>query len=340
MATAQRGKVQVETGRVKTDFVAMTDSGDQVVFNAGLLWSQKSGFDPVVRPNGIVTGSNLISPGAAADQVAVAACTVYIGGAEIAVSADAAVSVTRPSADERITSICVDDLGAIAEVVGTDGTMNEVRGTAGGPPLIPVDEVELGQVRMDSTGSAVFVAAEIYQDVGVHAEVYDYPSFEMNPIGDGKLASVTAKKNAYVEFAAALPAVHVGNLPKAVFVEYYTPTLVTISKAAEFVPAETGVSKNSETYYEGAGGSGAIGSMKADSVGDCTFTVLANDGIQDPIMAEKNEMITVKFFPDANKTPFILSQGLLGVVRSFPSGEQVKINATVFCSQPSIEFAS
>jgi hypothetical protein len=115
---------------------------------------------------------------------------------------------------------------------------------------------------------------------------------------------------------------------------------LTLPRTVDFVPAETGVTKNSEVYYEGAGGSGAIGSMKADSVGDVTFTIMAGDGVTDPVLAEKNEMVTVKFFPDANKLPFVLSQGMLGVARTFPSGEQNKIAATVYCSQPSVEFAS
>lgn len=340
MSTSQRGKVMVETGRVLVDFVKMTDSGDQAVFNSGAVMSGKSGFEPDVRPNGIVTGSNLISPGAAADEVAVAAFTCYIGGAEISVDADAAVSVTRPAADGRITSIVVDDLGAISEVAGTDGTATESRGVAGGPPLIPVDEVEIGQVRMTSTGAAVFTAAEIFQDVGTHAETYDYPSFEIDNIGEGRLAAISAKKNAFVEFAAALPSIHVGTLPKEVYVKYYAPTLATLSKTVDFVASETGVTKSSEIYYEGAGGSGAIGSMKADSVGDVSFTVFANDGITDAILNEKNQMVTVKFYPDSNKLPYLLSQGLLAVVREFPSGAQNKIQATVYCANPSIEFAS
>lgn len=340
MSTSQRGKIQIETSRVLTDFVAMNDSGDKTIFTHGLVWSSKSGFAPEIVPNGIASGQNLISPGAAADEVAVAAFTVYIGGVEISVDADDAVSVTRPAADGRITSIVVDDLGAIAEVAGTDGVAVETRGAAGGPPLIPVDEVEIGQVRMTSTGTAVFTAAEIYQVNGSHAEYYDNPSFEFDPLGMGKKATVAAKKNAFVEFAAALPAIHTGALPKAVFIKYYTPTLVTLPKTTDFVPADTGVTKSNETYYEGAGGSGAIGSMKADSVGDVTFTVLAGDGVTDPILGEDGSMTTVKFFPDANKAPYILSQGMLGVGRSFPSGEQNKISATIYCSNPSVGFAS
>lgn len=330
----------VETGRVLVDFVKMTDSGDQAVFNSGLMMSGKSGFEPDVRPNGVVTGSNLISPGASADEVAVAAFTCYIGGVEIDVSADAAVSVTRPSADGRITSITVDDLGAISETPGTDGTAVETRGAAGGPPLIPVDEVEIGQVRMTSTGAAVFTAAEIFQDVGTHVETYDYPAFEVDNIGEGRLATVAAKKNAFVEFAAALPEIHTGPVAKEVYVKYYTPTLTALSKTVDFTAAETGVTKSSEIYYEGAGGSGAIGSMKADSVGDVSFTVFANDGITDAILNEKNQIVTAKFFPDANKLPYLLSQGLLAVEREFPSGAQNKIQATIYCANPTVEFAS
>ena len=133
---------------------------------------------------------------------------------------------------------------------------------------------------------------------------------------------------------------HTGEVSKRTYIRYYTPSLTTLSSVSDFKAAELGVTKSSETMYEGSGVSGAIGSMKADSVGDVSFTVFAKDGVSDAILREKGKVATVKFFPDANKAPYLLSQGMLGVVRDFPAGTQNKINVTVYCEKASVEFTS
>jgi len=341
MGSSQRGKILIELSRTLTDFALMTDSGDQQRFTLGTLWSGKSGYDPDVRPNGIVTGQRVLSTHASDDTVTVAAFTAYSQGTLHSVSAGSQ-AVTRPSTDtHKVSSIIMDDTGALDEVEGTEGTsFSETRGAAGGPPLIPVDAVELGQVRMSAQASAAIAAAEIYQDIGDHAEYADIPGFEVFPIGKGSYASVAAEKNAHVKFNTALPQSHVGPACKRVYLKYYTPSFTTLTNVNDFAAAEVGVTKNSEVVYEGSGASGAIGSMKADSVGDCSFVVFANDGITDAIVREKNEIVTVKWFPDANKVPFLLTQGLLGFVRDFPAGQQNKINCTVYCEKASVEFTS
>lgn len=341
MGTSQRGKIQIELSRTLTDFALMTDSGDQQRFTAGTLWSGKSGYDPDVRPNGIVTGQRVLSVHATDDTVTIAAFTAYSKGVLQSVSATS-LALTRPSTStHKICSVIMDEDGVIDEVEGTEGSsFSTTRDAAGGPPLIPVDAVEIGQVRFSAQASAAVAADEIYQDIGDHAEYADVPGYEIFTVGNGSFASVAAEKNAHVKFNTALPLIHTGPVCKRVYVKYYTPSLSTLTNVSDFKAAETGVTKNSETVYEGSGASGAIGSMKADSVGDCSFTVFANDGITDAIVREKNEIVTVKWFPDANKVPYMLTQGLLGFARDFPAGNQNKINCTVYCEKPSVEFSS
>ena len=342
MASSQRGKIQIELSRTLVDFAVMADSGDHQVFTAaGGVFSGKSGFEPDVRPNGIVTGQRVLSVHATPDTVTIAAFTAFSMGVLHQVAA-ASLALTRPSTQtHKICSVVMDETGTIDEVEGTESTsFSETRDAAGGPPLIPVDSVELGQVRFSAQAPAVIAADEIYQDFGNHAEYADIPGFEIFNIGDGSFAKVAAKKNAHVLFNEALPLSHVGPAPKRVYIKYYTPSLTTLPKTADFKAAEVGVTKSSETMYEGSGVSGAIGSMKADSVGDVSFTVFANDGITDAIIREKNEFATVKWFPDANRAPYLLSQGMVGIARDFPSGEQNKINVTVSCEKPSVEFSS
>lgn len=341
MATSQKAKIQLELGRSLTDFAVMTDSGDRQIFTVGTVWSGKSDYSPDVRPNGIVSGQGLLSTHATNDTVTIAGFTAYSKGVLKTVTA-ASLAVTRPTTDtHKISSITMDEDGTIAEVQGSESTsFSDTRAAAGGPPLIPVDSVEIGQVRMDSQTPAGIAADEIYQDIGNHAEFADYPVPEAFNIGKGSYAGTSAEKNAHVKFNEVLPASHTGPVAKRTYVKYYTPTLTTLSKTAEFKPSEVGVSKSSETMYEGSGVSGAIGSMKADSVGDVSFTVFANDGITDAIIRERNEIVTVKFYPDANKSPYLLTQGMIGVDRDYPSGEQNKINVTVYCEKESVEYSS
>ena len=341
MATSQKGKVQIELGRTLTDFAVMTDSGDHKIFTAGTVWSGKSGYEPDVRPNGIVTGRKLLSTHSTNDTVTIAGFTAYTKGALKTVAATS-LALTRPStSDYKICSVIMDEDGVIGEVEGTESTsFSDTRGAAGGPPLLPVDAVEIGQVRFSSQTAAAIDDDEIYQDIGTHAEFADYPVAEEYNLGNGSYASESAAVNAHIKFNEALPLSHTGAVPKRIYIKYYTPSYTTLARTSDFKPGKMGVSKSSETYYEGAGGSGAIGSMKADSVGDASFTVYAGDGVTDPILAEENEIVTVKWFPDANKTPFILTQGMLGIDQEFPSGSQNKLSCTVYCEKPSVGFSS
>lgn len=343
MATSQLGKIQIELGRTLTDYTVMTDSGDNQIFTAGTIYSGKSGYAPDVRPNGIVTGQKVLSPHATSNTVTIAGFTAYSKGAMQTVAA-ASATFSRPGTAGlyKIVSITMASDGSIAKVDGTSSAtaFSTTRDANGGPPLIPVDSVEVGQIKLTSSTAAVIVAGDILQDIGDHAEYADYPVPEVSNIGNGSYAAVSAEKNAHIKFNEALPDSHTGSVPKRTYIKYYTPSFTTLAKTADFKPAELGVSKSSETVYEGSGVSGAVGSMKADSVGDVTFAVLANDGITDAIIREKNQTVTVKWYPDANKVPYMLSQGMLGFNRDFPSGTQNKINVTVYCEGQSVEFAS
>lgn len=343
MATSQRAKIEIELGRALTDFVVMTAGGDLKTFTAaGKLWSGKSGYQPELRPNGIVSGSRVISPHASDDTVTVAAFTAYSKGALQSVTATSA-TVSRPATgDFRIVAITMASDGSIAKIDGTSSGTGFVatRDANGGPPLIPVESVELAQIRLSSNVAAVIDEGEIYQDIGLHTEYADYPIPEIHNVGGGMYAASAAQAQSHVIFNEALPAIHTGAVPKRVYIKYYVPTLTVLPKTVDFVPAEVGVTKSSEAMYEGSGVAGAIGAMKADSVGDVSFTVFAENNITDAMLREKNEMVTVKFYPDANAAPHLISQGLLGVARTFPAGEQNKITATVYCEAPSVEFQS
>ena len=154
MATSKNAKLQFESGQTVADYAAMTDSGDHKVHTiaGGTVFSGKSGFAPIVRPNGIVSGRNVVSVHADDDKVTIAAFTAYSKGVLYSVGATT-LAITRAVTDvAKICSITMTDAGVIAEVEGddsTDTTLSAVRGDAGGPPSIPADSVEIGQVKND-----------------------------------------------------------------------------------------------------------------------------------------------------------------------------------------------
>lgn len=340
MATSANAKIQVETGQVLVPYAAMTDSGDHQTYTLGSkVWSGASGKEPDIRPNGIVTGVDLVTPAASGtnDMVDVAAFTAYSQGVLQTVAAATDVSITRGLTTDVccITSITMTSAGAVEAVAGTDGTaFSETRGAAGGPPLIPVDSVELAQVRTGSVTAAAVTASEIYQVVGQHTERYDYPVWEVNPIGQGRKATASALTNAYVKLATAQSLSHTGPIARKIYAQVYTPTLSDLPKAIDFKPAEKTHSVSSTQYY---GGSIASAS---ESLGQGGFTAMLTDGIMDSLVGAKDDVRTVKFFQDKNKTPYVLTQGVLGLGRTFPVAGQVQAAVTISAEQPSAEFAS
>lgn len=340
MGTAQRGKIDIELDQVFNDYTLMENSGDDQIFNLGTVWSAVT--PPVVRPNGISSGFNLLTPDTSDDTVKIAAFSAFSKGVEYEVAAQT-LALTRPStSDYKKVSVTMDEDGAIDEVEGTEGSsFSETRGDTGGPPLIPVDSVEIGQVWFSSQTAAVITGSEIKQAINSHAEFAAYPSPELNPTGAGMYADTLAEKTAFIKFSSPLMQNHTGDVCKRIYLQYYEPAFSTLLRTADFVPAEISASKSSESVYEGSGVPGAVGSMKADSIGDCSFVVFAEDGITDGIMSMRNKTVTLKWFPDANKVNYILTQGLLTMAREYPTGGgQIKLNCTVSCEKGSVEFNS
>ncbi len=338
MATSVRGKVSIETGQTLTTYAEMTDSGDHQIYSLGTIWSGKSGFEPSIRPDGMVAGRNVLSPHASTDEVTIAGFTAYVKGVlyEVSATSDTFTRGTGPG-KAKVISITMDCGGTEAVVPGAEGggtTFSETRGAAGGPPLIPVSSVEIGQIRITSATPAVLTAAQIFQVVGQHAERFDFPSWEEHNIGFGTTADSAAEQKSHIKLTSALPAVHTGPTYKNVYVQYYTPVLSELSKAVDFVPAETSHSVTSTQFYNGTIASAAA-SLNAGA-----FTALLTDGISDALVNEQDEIITVKFHPDRNKSPFILTQGTIGMARTFPTTDQNQSATTVAASERSAGFLS
>ncbi|MEJ1365621.1 MAG: hypothetical protein RPU42_11140 [Candidatus Sedimenticola sp. (ex Thyasira tokunagai)] len=328
MPNAENAKLEYEAGQNSAAMGALTDSGDQLTFNSSAsLWSRKSGFEPSVKPDGLATGGVVSAAASASDDVVdIAALTAYVGGVLKSVSASADEAITRAAtAVASISSITVTSAGVIAVVKGTDSadsSFSEVRDAAGGPPLIPVGSVEIAQVRTTTNAAGPITADEIFQVVGTHQERYDFPLFDIN-YGAGT-----------VTFLSALPKIHVGTLAKGVFASYAEPIFSEVSLASDFTPAETSHSVSSEQVY------GATVGSSSSSLGQGSFTAKLQDGVTDALVGLKNENLWFRFYPNKYAAPYILTQGKLGISRSFPAGSNMAVACTISADAESAEKAS
>jgi hypothetical protein len=327
MATAENAKLEYESGQQSYTMSALTDSGDSTTFTSSAsIWSNKAGFAPVIRPNGILTGG-AVTPAAAAgnDDVDVATLSCNLNGIVTTVAAAPDTAITRPATNvSKVNSITINSSGAVVVIPGTDGSTAafvETRGAAGGPPFIPVSSIEVAQVRVTSSTSAPITATEIYSVVGLHTETASFPLYESN-YAEGS-----------VTFLAALPAIHTGNEPKAVYASYAAPIFAQVSLATDFVAPETTHSITSTQIY------GTTLGSTSSSLGQGSFTAYLEDGISDPLVQQKDFVLWFRFYPDRYKTSYLLCQGKLGVARTFPAGADIQAACTINAVKAAIEVA-
>lgn len=323
MPNADNAKLQIESGQNLVSMVALTDDGDQINFSAAAgFWSRRAGFTPVIRPNGLRSGG-VISPTVNNNEVQTSALSVNLNGVVTAVGADSAVSITRTAGGDafQINSITVNSSAAVVAVAGTEGSaFSETRGAAGGPPLIPTDSVEIGQVRMTSNTDAPILATEIKQVVGVHQERYDFPLWSVDYL-NGKLI-----------FTQALPLIHTGPVAKAVFAEYYTPIFADVPDANNVVPPESSFSISSEQTYD------RVVASSSQSLGQGSFEArLESGGISDLIAKLKAQNLWFKFFPDRFQSSYIAFQGILGLAREFPADDAIRATCTVSSEDEAVD---
>lgn len=340
MATSANARIKVELSRSLSALAAMTDGGSHTVFtkSGATIWSGKTGYEPSIRPDGIVSGRNLLSTHTDNNKVTVAGFTAYLAGVLYTVAATTA-TVTRPAtAVAKVIGIHLDSDGStINAVAGTDGSttaFSEARGAAGGPPYVPVGDIEIGQVRLTSNTAGVVLAAEIFQVDGTHTERSDLPGWTVDNIGRGLDAETSAEANAHVKFSSALDTRHTADTCKKVYAQVYVPSGTALQRALDFKPAEYSYSASSEAYYQGA-----IASTSS-SLGQASFTVLMDDGVTDQILREKGSVSTVWFYPHKDGAPFSLSQGTMAGTREYPVANQNKLSATLTCEVPTADFAS
>lgn len=325
--------VRIEAGQTAYAFEEMTSSDDTTFASSASPWSNAAGAEPVVAPYGLLTGGAITPNTGTDDSVTVAALTAMMPGASGASATTGVLSVSSGNVavsrglttdTHRITSITVDSSGALAAVNGTDNTaFSETRGAAGGPPLIPVGSIEIGQVKTTSITAADVLASEIVQIAGLSLERSDYPVYEI----DYATGEIT--------FAEALPSIHTGTVAKKVYARFSTPLYAPVPYTSDWTPAESTYSVSSTDTYDGPVGSAT------SSLGQASFTAQLTDGITENFLSSKGETVWVEFRPDRDKTvPKQLTQGVLGVSRTFPAGGGFSASCTVTPRVESLDVAS
>ena len=325
--------VRIEAGQTAYSFEELSSTDDTIFAASASPWSNASGAEPVVAPYGLLTGGAITPNTGTDDSVTVALLTAMMPGATGASATTGVLSVSTgnvtisrglTSDTHRITSITVNASGALAAEAGVDGeSFSETRGDDGGPPYIPVGSIEIGQVRTTSVTAADVASSEIYQIAGLSLERSDYPVYEI----DYATGEVT--------FADSLPLIHTSDAPKKVYARFSTPLFAPIPKTSDWTPAESTYSVSSTDTYDGPVGSAT------SSLGQASFTAQLTDGITENFLSSKGQTVWVEFRPDRDKSaPKQLTQGVLGVSRTFPAGGGFSASCTVTPRVESLDVAS
>ena len=111
-------------------------------------------------------------------------------------------------------------------------------------------------------------------------------------------------------------------------------SLSDVALASDFTPPETTHSVNSTPIY------GTTLGSSSSTLGQGAFTAYLKDGVTDALVALKNQILWFKFFPDRYASPYILTQGKLGISRTFPAGDAIQAACTISASEAAAEAAS
>jgi len=325
---ANKSQILMENSQAEYAMHALTDSGDHLKFTStATRISTDDDVAASILVNGVLTGGIGIAAISGSDDVVdIPALTCNLNGLVTIVSGATDEAITRPAtAVSKINSITVNSSGAIAVIAGADGSttaFSEARGAAGSAPYIPVDSIELFQVRVISSTSAAITSAEIFKNVGQHRESA-FPVPILNTF------------DATVNFKEALALIHTGDTAKGVYAQYADVNFAALSNVKDWVPSSESISVGSEEYYDGD-----VVVSEARSVSGASFNVSLNDGITDDVIQSEGKSRMFKFFPDKNKAAFQLVQGSYSAVVANPTDKNPTAAITIAATQKAVNFIS
>jgi len=66
-----------------------------------------------------------------------------------------------------------------------------------------------------------------------------------------------------------------------------------------------------------------------------SFNAVVNNAVNDLVITRADKVSWVRFYPDRTKTPHIMTLGTIGIVRSFPAGDNISAAVTVSAEESS-----
>ena len=106
-----------------------------------------------------------------------------------------------------------------------------------------------------------------------------------------------------------------------------------MSLASDFVPPETSHSVSSTQIY------GTTLGSTSSTLGQGSFTAYLSNGIGDGLVGLKNQTLWFRFYPDRYASSYMLTQGKLGIARTFPAGDNIQAACTISATAAATEVA-
>lgn len=333
MATAENAKLNIEAGQTPVAIESLNPDGTFTVFTATgePQFSAADGAETVVAVDGLTTGAVITPTLSTVDSIDISELTYTLAGATSVSLASATLALSRAIADDVIISIIITSAGAIAFEDGVDGALDPggVRGGAGAPPSIGIGDIEIGQVHLLGQSAAQIDENEIFQVTGLHVERSTFPVFTVSN-RDGNVTFITGLQIIHNASPTTAP-----DAARDVQASYFTPIYAEVADASDFVPPEESDSSTSTQVY------GRTVSATSTTLNQGTFSALLVDGITDLVVQQKGQTLWFEFFPNrfttANK---ILTQGKLGVTRSFPADDLISAACTITAGEAAEEISA
>lgn len=329
--TGANASVQVELGSISYPMSALTsvsspasDVNKKFLTSAQYI-SDLAALQAQVRVDGVISGFAL-SAGSGFNEVDVAAGSLYLKGQIVEVAATSVNNITRPTTigEVLVTALTINASGTIAATAGTEGETSTVRGAAGGPPFLPVDEVLIGYITAtyfdgSASGEKVLTAGEIDSYTKEYAAI---PSAKV-------LFHDEDQEYGCVELANVLPMIHAataagpGTAVRNVYASYYEPEFEEVPDAMDFSYTED-VSTYKSKAYKDASEETAIGTPSWSASFNAYFTT-----VDDILNLIKNSKRWIKHYPDDDLAPYWTGIAIVKVSRDIPVEDNMSASITL-----------
>jgi hypothetical protein len=327
--------VQVEVGTTYYSMAALvglttpaSEVGKKFESQAAFLSAQED-YQPIVRLDGVVSGLTL-TPGSDYNTVDYTAGQALIKGQVVNILAGGVAGFERPvsAAQVIVYALSVDANGTINKTKGVAGASTTVRGAAGGPPFIPVDQALVGYVTMTYFGGAVS-GADLIESSEINSESKEranIPSYEVIH-HDG--AGNDPTNLGCVRFFTALPLIHAataagpGTARRNVYASYYEADFEQIPDSKDYSYNEDVTTVKSKAYLD---------SSEESTLGTPSWTGAGTsywDKVNDVLSMIKNTKRWLKIFPDKDETAYVAGRAVIKVSRTMPVGDNMTAAVTL-----------